>query len=136
MTRWAIGITLPAIAACAVAIAVWAGSNLAIALPASVAAVAAASLLFAEAFVRRPTVDGGALPPPEGGPAARLRDSLRSGTLGHESIVDQVDRLERSAGNPGLPVRLREELEQLARLPPGEFLRYLDERLDRIEEGS
>jgi hypothetical protein len=127
---------LPAIALAGTAIAVWADTNLVVAVPAAGIALTAAGLLFVEAWTagrrpsspsnlrRRPTVHDS------------LRTAFRSGRMGREMIVDLLDRLERAGPNPELAPRRPEEVASLARLSPTEFRDYLRGRLDELEARS
>jgi hypothetical protein len=126
------GWVLPAVAAAATAVALLAGHNVTVAVPAAGIAVLAASLLFARAWSARA----------EGSPAApqrghtdtdRLRLSFRSGRIGREEIVVELNRLERAFRDPDLPTPTVAELRQLSRLPTEQFLRYVRDRLDRLE---
>jgi hypothetical protein len=124
---------LSAVAVAATAVAVWAGPNLVIAIPAATMAVLAAGLLFAgawiEALYRAPSRSRPG-PPHE---ILRLRLALRSGRLGREEIITTLDRIERTGPSPDLASRSVPEMEALFRLPRTEFLEYLRARLDYIE---
>jgi hypothetical protein len=127
---------LLAIAFVATAVAVWADTNLAVAVPAAGVALIAAALLFLDAWAAggRPILRASVRRPPA------LHDSLRvafrSGRMGRETVVDLLDRLERAGPNPELPARRPEELASLARLSPAEFRDYLRQRLDELEARS
>jgi hypothetical protein len=128
-----IGWVLPAVAIGATVLAVWAGSNLAVAIPAAALAVLAAGLLFAGAWLdeRRQAPRRSPLrAPPEN---YRLRSALRSGRLGREELVTALDRVERTGPHPDLPSRTARELEALAHLSPRDFQDYLRTRLDDLE---
>lgn len=126
---------LVALALVATGLAVWAGTNLAAAVPAAVLALTAAALLFAEAWTSsgRPTAAAG-------GRRGRSRDTLRaafrSGRMGREAVVDLLDRLERAGPHPELPTRPVEELNALGRLTPAEFRHYVARRLDELEAAA
>jgi len=127
---------LLAIALAATGIAVWAGTNLAAAVPAAGVALLSAALLFVDAAATR----GPANLPSDvrRRPATRdsLRTAFRSGRMGREMIVDLLDRLERAGPNPALPPRRPEEVASLARLSPTEFRDYLRSRLAELEAGT
>jgi hypothetical protein len=128
-----VGWFLPAIAALAAALAIWAGPNLTIALPAAAIATLAAGLLFVEAGIesrnrrlRRSELSW----QPE---LFRLRSAIRSGPLGREELVTTLDRVERAGPAPDLPARAGAEMEAIVGLPASEFRRYLRTRLDDLE---
>jgi hypothetical protein len=127
---------LPAVAIVATGVAVWAGDNFSLAIPAAVAALLAAGLLFVDAVLG----PGWVARRPEGpflaGEAGPLRTAFRSGRLGREAIADLLDRLERAGPNPDLPGRRTEETNRLVRLPSGEFRNYVRQRLDDLESRS
>jgi len=127
-----VGWVLPTIAALATALAVWAGSDLVIAIPAAGLAVLAADLLFVGAWLDARDRRAPPLPryPHE---VSRLRLALRSGTLGRGDLILVLDRLERSGSNPDLLPRTASELDALVHLPPSEFRQYLRQRLDDLE---
>lgn len=135
--RLPFGWLLVALAAVATALALWAGSNLALAVPAGVVAVAAAAFLFGEAWLRHGTRRAvPATPLPAADSASALRTNFRSGPLGREAIVVLLDRLEREGLHPELPARRPAEFARFARLSPAEFRRYVRDRLDELEAGS
>lgn len=126
------GWRIPVVIAGATAIALWAGRNLEIALPAAVVAVGASALLVLEVWglpaATRPTARllGE-------NPRVSVRDLFRSGRLGREEIVELLDRLERSGPDPFLPGKTPEELDRIARLPRAEFREYLRARIADLE---
>lgn len=129
-----VGWFLPGVAILATAVAIWAGPNLSLAIPAAGVAVLSAALLFviawqdSEALARRS--GAGTSPRPE---LFRLRISIRSGPLGREDIIATLDRIERAGPTPDLPSRTADELRQLTRVPPGEFRAYVRTRLEFLE---
>lgn len=127
---------LLAVAVVATGIAVWAGPNFVIALPAAVAAVAAAGLLFLGAGLGRiPSrpLESSLRPATS---AMVLRRAFSSGRLGREALVETLDRLERAGPNPGLSALRPDEADRIWRMPAKEFREYLRERLDRLERQS
>jgi hypothetical protein len=123
---------LPVVAGVATVLAVLAGSNLAIALPAAVVAVLAAALLFARRWSDRARPPEPSAPPPRTD-ADRLRLAFRSGRIGREEVVITLNRLERSFLDPELAPPPVDELSRLAALPPEEFLTYVRRTVDRLE---
>lgn len=133
MARW-VGWYLVAIAAVAGGIAIWAGPNFAIAVPAGVIAVIAAGLLLVVGGV--PGITGGSIrvvASASSVDAGSLRPLFRRGGLGREAILEEVDRIERAGPNPWLPSRRPEETARIREMPEEEFRRYVRERLDRLE---
>lgn len=135
MTR-ALVLFLSALAVTAAGVAVWAGPELSIALPAGVLAALAASLLFVEVGTSHasfPSLRASRPLPPS---TAYLRRAFTFGRLGRETILETLDRLERTGPNPGLPARDPAETRRILRMPRREFRAYLRARLDRLELAS
>ncbi len=131
--RSRIGWLLPAGAIVCTGIAVWAGPNLPLALPAAALAVVCAGALFAGAWSdsvgRRRT-----RAPMQWEPDVfRLRTAIRSGPLGREEIIATLDRVERMGPNPNLPTRSADEIHELTHVSPEEFRVYLRRRLQEME---
>jgi hypothetical protein len=127
---------LAAVAIISTGIAVWAGDNFALAVPAATVAVLAAGLLLVDAFLERSRTAGlpeGSSEPKE---TETIRAAFRSGRFGREAIADFLDRLERAGPNPGLPSRRAEETRRLMRMPYAEFRNYVRQRLDDLESRS
>jgi hypothetical protein len=124
---------LIALAVAATLVALDAGSNLSVAIPAGVAAVVAAGLLFAgslgEVAWRSPP--SREVEPPMA--TSTLRAAFRSGRSGRLSIVLELDRIERLSTRPNLPMREAREEAELRRMSPSEFRAYLNARLDALE---
>jgi hypothetical protein len=129
-----VGWVLPLVAAVATVLAVVAGSNLAVALPAAAIAVLAAGLLFARTWSLRARGPDPAPPDPRTD-ADRLRTAFRSGRIGREELVLALNRLERSLLRPDLAPPPVAELARLAALPPDQFRKYVRGQLDRLEAG-
>jgi hypothetical protein len=124
---------LGAVALLSTGVAVWAGDNFAVAVPAATVAVLAAGLLIADAALggsRMARPPGDVAGPEEVG---MLRAWFRSGRLGREAITELLDHLERAGPNPELPRRRAEEMSRLAQLPYAEFRSYVRQRLDDLE---
>ncbi len=122
----------PTIAAVASGLAIGAGRDLTLAVPAAVVAVAAGGLTVVEALARRRAPSH---PPPAvpANPRATLQQAFRGGAYGRELLVDLVDRIERAGPHPELPGRSIEATRALAALSPDEFRRYLRDRVDQLE---
>jgi hypothetical protein len=124
-----------AVAVALTAAAVLAGSHYALAVPLAAAAVGGAVIAILDAIRRQPAA--GASPSTSASrPTTRVRGWLDAGRMGREDLILLVDRLERKAVNPMLPIRPQRELATLLRLPPEEFRRYLSQRLTVIEAAS
>lgn len=124
---------LVTVAVVATGLAVWAGDNFTIAVPAATGAVLAAGLLIADVALGRSRT---ARRPEEGAEAKEVdtvRVAFRSGRLGREAIADLLDRLERAGPNPELPRRHAAETGRLARMSAAEFRIYVRQRLDDLE---
>lgn len=128
------GWLVPAIAVVATGVAVWAGSNLAVALPSATVAIAAAGLLFAEVWLRSPPLGRRGGPTAPRGAPSEVREAFRSGRLGREKLVLALDQLERAGPNPNLPGRRSEEIREFGRMNAAEFRTYVRRRLDELEE--
>ena len=125
-----------AVAAVATGVAVWAGTNVALALPAATVAVAAAALLFVESV---PSVTRRGLPPVplrSSSGVDRIRTAFRTGRVGRELIVSLLDNYERTGPNPAFAGRRPEEQARLARLTGSEFREYVRGRIDELEARS
>jgi len=129
------GWKLPLVAVIAIGIAVWAGRNVVVAIPAAAVAIGAGLLLLVEVWGVPPATRP--MPGPLGqNPRATVRDLFRSGRIGREEIVELLDRLERAGPTPRLPGRSAEEVERLARLSRPEFREYVRGRIDDLEARS
>jgi hypothetical protein len=124
---------LVVVAAIAVAIAIWAGPNLTIAIPAAAFATLAGGLLFVGAWLELEEGARRRTPSRWEPDVFRLRSAMRSGPLGREEIVTTLDRVERMGPTPDLPARSPQQMELIVRLPPAEFRKYLRGRLDDLE---
>lgn len=122
----------PALAAVASGVAIGAGRDLSLAVPAAVVAVAAGALTVVEALARRRAP---ARPPPAvpANPRATVQEAFRGGGYGRELLVDLVDRIERAGPHPELPGRSIEATRALVALSPDEFRRYLRDRVNALE---
>jgi hypothetical protein len=127
---------VPALGAAAAGIAIWAGSNLSVALPAGALAVAAAAFLLVDAGLRSASPSRRAPAPTPTNPKRNLRAAFRSAGFGREVILDAVDRVDRILLRPELPTRSIEESQRVQRMSPEEFRAYLRDRLDAIEARS
>ena len=135
MTR-SLLVLLSALAVGATAVAVGAGPNFAIALPAGVIAVLAAALLFVEAGTTHAAPLSVPSPAVFSPSTARLRRAFVFGRLGRETILETLDRLERAGPNPNLPIREREESRRLLAMSVPEFREYVRVRLDQLERAT
>ena len=133
--RFPFGWKLPLVAALAIGVAFWAGTNFVISVPAAAVAVGAAGLLIVEAW---------GVPPPRPpvsrtvtvNPRALARDAFRAGRIGREMVVEMLDRLERSGSNPLLAATSTAEFDRIGHLSRGEFREYVRTRLDELERRS
>ena len=121
------------VAGAATVVAVDAGSNLLVAVPAGIVAVTFAGLLLltslGEVAWRRPP--SMRLEPPN--TTSSLRAAFRAGRAGRISIVVELDRLERRILDPRLPTRSAAEEDRIRHLSVPEFRSYLSARLDQMD---
>jgi hypothetical protein len=125
--------TLALLAFALVGLAIWAGPNIPLALPAAALAILFLGLLFLLAWSdseprRRPTTPRVWEPD-----VSRLRTAIRSGPLGREEIVTTLDRVERMGPTPDLPTRGVDEMDRLTHVSPQEFRSYLRRRIEELE---
>jgi hypothetical protein len=120
------------VAVVASGLAIAAGSNASLVLPAAAVAVVAGAFLLVGVVERTRWPPGRTLPTPPADPA-RVRSSLAAGTRGRSTVVWLLDNLERAEGNPNLPVPSDEELARLQALSPEEFRQYLRARVSDLE---
>ncbi|HYB63455.1 MAG TPA: hypothetical protein VEE86_03415 [Thermoplasmata archaeon] len=115
-------------------VALWAGSNLPIALPAATVAVLVGSTLLVSGWAQRARSPRGPVSSKEEPPVSgTVRSAFRSNRMSREEVVLLLDRIERSGPNPSLPNRATEELRQIGALPRPEFARYVEQRLVELE---
>lgn len=115
--------------------AVLTGRHYVVAAPLAAAAVAVAVVAILEAIYHQPSPEPG-VEVAYMAQGTRVRGWLGAGKLGREELVLLMDRLERRAVSPTLPIRSPAEIARLVRLPPAEFRSYLAQRLARIEDAS
>jgi hypothetical protein len=107
----------------------WAGASMIFAVPFAVIA-ALSALVALLVTLSRSGVDAGPAAIPRMSPAfLPLRDAMRGDRPG---VFDALHSLERSAGF-GMRPGDREEESLLLRVPQGEFLRHVKERIERLE---
>jgi hypothetical protein len=123
----------PAAAIALTGLALATGDTPTVALPAAVGAVAAGAATVGEALARSGPFARRAPSPVPLNPKASIRSAFRSARFGREEIVLLLDRVERMGPGPGLPGRSIEELEQIVRMPVGQFRGYVDRRLTDLE---
>jgi hypothetical protein len=129
----------------AAAVAVQAGNNVAVAVPAGAVAVLLVSVVGAaelrsrsirlipvQSGVARPTTSGRV----ESDSLLRLRRAFRMGEMGRSTILATIHALERDLGpHDRIPLSVEEERTAL-NLPSDQFRKWVDERLRRIEAAS
>jgi len=134
--RSPVGWALPVAAGIATAVALAAGSNGAIALPAAAVAVGLAGLAIVRAAqgpLDRASDAAGAASPSDSIAPEMSDDWFDQGPIGQEAIVLMLDRIERALLHPDLPSREPLELAEIRELPEEEFLSYVAARLDALE---
>jgi len=125
-------VLLCVVAGVAAGVAVAAGTNLAVIVPAAAVAVGAASLLLLGMVERIRWPDGStAAPTPT--EIGRVRTSLTSGAWGRSDLVALLDHLDRSEAGKQLPSTPAEEVTRLQALSREEFREYLRVRVGDLE---
>ncbi len=117
----------------ATVLAIDAGANLAVAIPAGGVAIVVAGLLLLTSLGQvawRPSAAPSLEPPTA---TSSMRAAFRAGRAGRMSIVVELDRVERRVLDPTLPTRSAAEEHRIRHLSPAEFRAYLNARLDAIE---
>ncbi|HTW55414.1 MAG TPA: hypothetical protein VMG36_03075 [Thermoplasmata archaeon] len=129
------GPMFPVLAVAAAIAAIWAGPDYTVAIPACLIAVACAGITLADSVNRRGSRPARPQPRmPVRSPG--VRDLFYGGAVGRAQIVEILDRIDREGDHPELPRRAERELQQIARLTPQEFHRYVTARLDALEGAS
>ncbi|MGI0054936.1 MAG: hypothetical protein ACREBZ_04370 [Thermoplasmata archaeon] len=59
--------------------------------------------------------------------------ALRGNPIARESLVFELDTIERSGFRPDLPTTTVEEVRRITRMSSSDFRAYVEERLDRLE---
>jgi len=122
--------------AAATGVAVWAGPNAAVAVPAAGLAVAGVALLAALSFVGRLRPSRTLFRPPERATLVLLREGFRSGPLGRQSIITALGGLDASIRGPRrAPVSMDEE-SRIREMPSADFRRWVETRLAELERES
>jgi hypothetical protein len=124
---------LLAVAAGAVALAVFAGPVLIVAVGAGLVATLAVALLLLVPMRHLARPASKLAPPPVPAVPFSLIESFRAGRAGREEIVHVLDRIERAGPRPNLPVTTDEEVARLRALSHAEFRAYVRGRLTVIE---
>lgn len=126
----------------AAAVAVQAGNNLPVAVPAGAVAIFLVGVAGATALgsrshtlvpVRSGVVRQAGRERVESDSLLRLRRSFRTGQIGRSAILATVRALERDLGPSGRTSLSLDAEHEVLTLPPEEFRKWVDERLQRIE---
>jgi len=125
-------IVLCAIAAAGSALAIDSGSNATVALPAAVLAVVAGAILLVEVVAQTRWPTPGPTTVVSADPAW-IRSAFEGGLFGRVALVQMLDRLERSAGQPNRPLTPPKELDRIRTLSRDQFREYLATRLSVLE---
>jgi hypothetical protein len=120
----------------AIAIAIAAGSNLDIAVPAGVAAVAFASALGLSGTLATSREDPRPLRFPDSRPSLRILRAFAGDRIHREEVVLLLDHVERAGPNPALPSRPRSELAAIVSMDPAGFRGYVASRIELLERES
>lgn len=121
------------IVAIAIGTAIVAGSNLALAVPAAVAAVALTMFLGLLSVAGSGDRDPGQRPSEESRPTLRIEWALAGDRIHREEVVMLLDQIERGGPNPALPSRPRTEVAKIVAMDPPSFRQYVAGRIDLLE---
>jgi hypothetical protein len=127
------GWPLLAIAAGAVAVAIYAGPNQNVAIAGAIAALVALGLFLLGPARRVAVAPRSPAPTPVVDAATPFRASLRAGRAGRTEVVVLLDELERRSGHPDRPTTPATEVARLRGLTGTDFRAYVRTRLDEIE---
>jgi len=117
-------------------IAIAAGPNLALAVPAGAAAVVLAMFLGLYSSASLRSLERRPHRAPEIRPSFRIHRGLVGDPIHREEVLLLLDRVERAGPNPRLPSRTRSELVRIMSMETPEFRRYVATRLDQLERES
>jgi len=135
MTSWVWWYALP-LAGGAIGISIWAGPNLAVALPAAIVAVIAVLLLVWAAIGQRTRHVSSAAAAFDTNPMERLQAAFRTGAIGRSLVIAELDGLDRSLRHDSsLGVSPHAE-QNLLRASEEDFRRYVRNRLQELEKDS
>jgi hypothetical protein len=127
---------LATLAAAGSGIALWAGPNLDVAVPAAATGVACAVALALLGFARQVRVPKGADVLGEYDSFLLLRSAFQKGLLGRAAIMASIAGLEAELLGPRRNVRSLDEEEALRTASPREFVGWVDGRLNELEAAS
>lgn len=127
-----VAVLLCVVAGVAAGIAVAAGTNEAVVVPAAAVAVGAGALLLVGVVeqTRWPSPRPRTASTPDLG---HVRSSVGAGAHGRTELIALLDHLDRASGGPRLASRSSEELAHLQALSPEEFRAYLSARVGELE---
>ncbi len=114
-------------------VAVWAGPNLAVAVPAAVLAIAMGVVVGVSRVVGVPVAEPVRVEIPETTSLVVLEKALTSGPLGRAYVLELMDGLERKLRDRNAPVRAAAERQRLLRSPDPVFRAFVEKRLAELE---
>jgi hypothetical protein len=121
----------------ATGLAIWAGPNLTIAVPAAVAAVAiGVGVGIWRALKPAPPATATSALPKEPTPLLDLEGALHSGALGRDYVLILLDTLDRRLRDRNLPKRAEKERQRLLSGPDAAFRAYVEGRVTELERES
>ncbi len=126
----------------AAAVAIWAGTNLTIALPAALLALLVAAAMVYDGWSQGATAERAVsgLPTAVSGATTDTKSAslppLDGSRFDREEVVLLLDQVERTIRDPSLPSHRLEDLDRLATLPPEQFRDYVRRRVEALEAGT
>jgi hypothetical protein len=130
---WILALVLAGIAT---GIALWAGPNVAVAVPAAVFAIIMGVLVGVSRALRPAGPAPVEVEVPETTTLVVLESALTSGPLGRAYVLSLLDGLERRLRDRNAPIRPESEQQRLVRGSNAAFRAFVDQRLTELERES
>ncbi|MFZ1023956.1 MAG: hypothetical protein WAN87_07470 [Thermoplasmata archaeon] len=130
---WILALVLAGIAT---GVAVWAGPNLAVAVPAAVLAIVMGVLVGVSRALRPSGPTPVEVEVPETTALVVLESALTSGPLGRAYVLTLLDGLERRLRDRNAPIRPEAEQQRLVRGSDAAFRAFVEKRLTELERES
>jgi hypothetical protein len=125
-----------ALIAIAIALAITAGPNIALAVPAGAAAVVLAASLGPYGVLASRGEDRRPVHVPDSRPSLRALRAFAGDRIHREELVLLLDQVERAGPNPRLPSRPRGELSTIVSMNATGFRKYVATRVEQLERES
>jgi hypothetical protein len=130
---WILALVLAGVAT---GVAVWAGPNLAVAVPAAVIAIAMGVLVGVSQAVKPSGPAPVEVEVPETTSLVVLESALTSGPLGRAYVLSLLDGLERRLRDRNAPMRSEADQQRLVRGSDAAFRTFVEKRLTELERES